>query len=115
VSLESPPSELVDRYLGFYEWFVPRLNVMAELFPNAVPTSWYRSEAKNMAVGGSTYSQHLLAWAVDWAMPRGENRDMVLLARELGMVGVDEGDHVHIQMYPAGVIPKTFFPQRIYV
>lgn len=107
--LESPPPELVDRYLEFYRWLVPRLNVMARFFPEAVPTSWYRSEAQNLAVGGSPYSQHRLAWAADWALPPGQNRHMVNLALELGMVGVDEGDHVHVQMYPAGVIPKTFF------
>lgn len=107
--LESPPLELIDRHLDFYRWLVPRLNFMAESFPGAVPTSWYRSPAKNLAVGGSPFSQHLLAWAVDWAMPPGQNTAMVKLARELGMVGVDEGDHVHVQMYPAGTIPKSFF------
>ncbi len=115
MTLDRPPDELINRYLDFYRWLVPRLNVMLEVFPGAEPTSWFRTEAQNMAVDGATYSQHLLAWAVDWQMPRGQNRDMVNLARELGMVGVDEGDHVHVQMYPAGVIPKTFFPQRISV
>jgi len=115
VSLESPPLDLVVRYNGFYQWLVPRLNVMIELFPDAVPTSWFRSEADNLRVGGAPFSQHLLAWAVDWDLPRDQHRDLVLLAMQLGMVAVDEGDHVHVQMYPAGRIPKSFFLPAIHV
>jgi len=109
VSLQSPPPELVQRYVEFYRALLPRLNFMWQEFPGAIPTSWYRSEARNLEVGGAPYSQHRLAWAVDWKAPPGRNREMVRLAQDLGMVGVDEGDHVHVQMYPAGIIPKTFF------
>lgn len=115
MSLESPPIGLVSRYEPVYLWLLPRLNFMFDRFPNAVPTSWWRSELKNMEVGGATYSQHLLGWALDWALPPGQNHDMVHLAEQLGMVGVDEGDHVHVQIFPAGVIPKTFFQQRFSV
>lgn len=115
MSLESPPIELVVRYDSVYRWLIPRLNFLFDKFPNAVPTSWWRSELKNMEVGGAAYSQHLLGWAVDWALPAREHRAMVQLTEHLEMVGIDEGDHVHIQIFPAGVIPKTFFPQRFSV
>lgn len=109
MSLESPPHQLIGRYWGFYNWLLPRFNILMEEFPNAQATSWYRSAADNVRVGGSPYSQHRLAWAADFAVPQGEHRDFVNLARELRLVAVDEVDHIHVQMYPAGVIPKTFF------
>lgn len=107
--LQPPPIELIQRYADFYLWLVPRLRFLSDEFPAAIPTSWWRSSARNMAVGGATYSQHLLGWAVDWSLDPGRNRDLVRVAEEIGLVGVDEGDHVHVQMYPAGVIPKTLY------
>ena len=108
--LESPPVELARRFDEFYRWLLPRLNFIGDQFPAAVPTSWWRSNSRNLEVGGAPYSQHLLGWAVDWQLPTSaQNREMVALANRIGLVGIDEGDHVHVQMYPAGVIPKTLY------
>lgn len=115
MSLRSPPAQLVNAYPEFYGWLLPRLRFIARTFPNAQPTSWYRSQARNFEVGGSPRSQHLLAWAADFSGPRDEARSMVELGRQLGLVAVDEGDHVHFQMYPAGVVPARFFPRNISV
>lgn len=109
MTLQAPPPDLVEVYIDFYRYLIPRLQFLLERFPQAVPTSWWRSERRNLAVGGAPYSQHLLGWAVDFAPPRHQNRELVRLANEIGLVGVDEGDHVHVQMYPAGVIPKTVY------
>lgn len=110
--LESPPLELVNAYPEFYRWLLPRLNMIAAMFPNWKPTSWWRSVGRNFEVGGDPRSQHLLAWAVDFVGPRDEARGLIALIRSVGLVGVDEGDHVHVQMFPAGVIPDRFFPKR---
>jgi hypothetical protein len=94
----------------FYRWLLPRLNLMLTRFPNAQPTSWYRDRASNIAVGGAEFSQHRLGWAADFSLPRDEHLALVQLAQGFGMVAIDEGDHVHVQMYPAGVVPRRFFP-----
>jgi len=110
MSVQAPPAQLVNAYPDFYRWLLPRLNLISTLFPNAQPTSWWRSNARNLDVGGARNSQHLLAWAVDFAGPRDESRKLVAVAERLGLVAVDEGDHVHVQMFRAGVIPDRFFP-----
>lgn len=115
MSLQAPPAQLVNAYPEFYRWLLPRLNLIARTFPAAQPTSWWRSSARNLEVGGAVRSQHLLAWAVDFAGPRDEAMAMVELARNIGMVAVDEGTHVHVQMYPRGVVPIGFFPRRTIV
>lgn len=110
MSLQSPPFELLRRYPDFYRWLLPRFSLILQLFPDAQPTSWYRTEARNFEVGGAPRSQHLLGWAVDFSVRRGEARQMVSVGTALGLVAIDEGDHVHFQMFPAGVIPDRFFP-----
>lgn len=115
MSVIAPPAQLVNAYPDFYRWLLPRLNLIARTFPNSQPTSWWRSNARNLDVGGAPRSQHLLGWAVDFAGPRDESRQMVAMAQDLGLTAVDEGDHVHLQMYPAGVIPDRFFPRNFSV
>ncbi len=111
--VESPPFELVTRYWDFYQYLVPRLKFVEATFPTAIATSWYRSPARNLQVGGEPRSQHLLAFAADFGnLQAGERQRLVDLARHLGMVGVDEGDHVHLQMFPRGTIPASFFPSH---
>lgn len=108
--LRAPPLELAELYPEFFQYLLPRLSFLLDAFPTAIPTSWWRSAARNMEVGGAVYSQHRLGWAVDWQLvERSQNREMVSLANLIGLVGVDEGDHVHVQMYPAGVIPKSLY------
>jgi len=115
VSLTAPPAQLVNAYPEFYRWLVPRLQLIARTFPNSQPTSWWRSAGRNFEVGGASRSQHLLGWAADFAGPRDEARQMMLLANQIGLVAIDEGDHVHVQMFRAGVVPASFFPRQFSV
>jgi len=115
VSLEAPPAAFASAYPEFYRWLLPRLNELASRFRNWQVTSWYRTPGRNFAVGGAVRSQHLLGWAADFTGPRDESTAFVQLARQRGLVAVDEGDHVHVQMYPAGVIPDRFFPRNFSV
>lgn len=62
-------------------------------------TSWWRDPAHNARVGGHSHSQHLLGLAADSA-PASEGFRRA--ARAAGLVVVAEGDHDHVQLYPAG-------------
>ena len=115
MSVRPPPPEFARAYPEFYRWLLPRLNFIAREFPNWQATSWYRSPSRNFIVGGAARSQHLLAWAVDFTGPRDEAAFMLATARSVGLVAVDESDHIHLQMYPAGVIPAQFFPRQFIV
>jgi hypothetical protein len=67
-----------------------------------IATSWFRSESENSRVGGHPESQHLFGFAIDVAS---ENPSYVeTSARSLGLFPVDEFDHIHIQIFPAGFL-----------
>jgi len=72
---------------------------------DATPSSWWRSVAENAGVGGHPYSQHLLATAADFVAARGwTNEELAAAARRAGLIAIDEGDHVHLQLFPAGTL-----------
>jgi len=71
------------------------------------PRAWQRSRRENAAVKGKPRSQHLVALAVDLVGP--DVREFQRRARAAGLVAIDEGDHLHVQRYPAGVIPENVF------
>lgn len=111
--LTFPPREFLAAWPGLYQWLVPRLVLLDREFPDAVATSWYRSPVRNLEVGGDPRSQHLLGWAADWSRMDAEERDtFVRAARSIGLVAVNEGDHVHVQTFPRGVVPDQFFSLR---
>lgn len=66
-------------------------------------SSWWRSRPENARVGGDPNSQHLLGLAVDIV---GGSSNMVLAAKlgATGLIALNEGTHVHAQLYPAGVV-----------
>jgi uncharacterized protein YcbK (DUF882 family) len=106
----SPPAQFVRAYLPVYQYLVPRLNFLAERFPEARPTSWYRSRADNVRVGGAPQSQHRLGFAADFSPVRREDYQRLAgLARAVGLVAVVESDHVHVQTFLAGVLPARLF------
>lgn len=100
--LLAPPRE-VQRSIGpALPAFVRRVN--AASWPSGVyATSWWRSPDWNRNVGGNAFSQHLGALALDIGGTRDQLRGAVDAARSVGLVAVDEGDHVHVQLLPAGV------------
>jgi len=105
VALLAPPAE-VWRPLealapGIYAAFLNRLVQSGTM--NAVkPTSWWRSLRDNRLVGGLPDSQHLLGLAADLAPDFTEPVAQRLNA--VGLVAVDEGDHVHVQLLPPGLV-----------
>lgn len=86
---------------GFWVGFFNELNAAVAATGPVTVTSWWRSPSRNAEVGGSPDSQHLIGTAVDFV-----TEEPGKLARELaglGWVSVNEGDHLHVQAWPAGV------------
>ena len=76
---------------------------------NVAITSFHRTVSHNREVGGSDTSQHLIATAWDVAGP---DQDLYLArARAAGLTAIDEGDHVHVQLYRAGLVPPWIYEQ----
>lgn len=64
------------------------------------PLSWYRSPNHNRAVGGATNSQHLQAWATDWAVPNPASAELNHEFRNGGR-GYRSGQVAHADNGPA--------------
>ncbi len=67
-------------------------------------TSWYRTSDHNREVGGAPYSQHLVGWALDVA--GADQFEFARRAEHTGLIVVRERDHVHVQVFPAGVLQR---------
>ena len=62
-------------------------------------TSGLRSVSRNATVGGSTQSRHLYWLASDVVLDApDENHAFCAEAKRQGLVAVDEGDHIHLQV-----------------
>ncbi len=70
---------------------------LREEFPNAVVTSWCRSQEYNREVGGVEGSRHITCMAVDMIVPDSEASLLVRRARELGFWVLVESDHIHLE------------------
>jgi len=100
--LQGPPWIL---HFGAHSQFVAGVqNAAVDL--DLTATSWWRSAARNAAVGGHPYSQHLVGWALDVAGP--DQQQFAKRARQLGLIAVQEADHVHVQLFPAGILQRLF-------
>jgi hypothetical protein len=61
-------------------------------------TSWLRTPKRNLTVGGVTNSAHLFGLAVDVVPDQGTSwAEFGTRARQLGLVVVEETDHLHLQ------------------
>lgn len=74
-------------------------------------SSFVRTRAHNAAVGGDPMSQHLLGTAADLVPDDGDMAGLEAWCRSLGVFGyvLNEGDHVHVQLFPAGTIPAWVY------
>lgn len=73
-------------------------------FRGLTVTSWWRSPQANRDVGGDPESQHLFGLAWDIAPA---STSLVREARAAGLTAVDEGSHVHMQLFPAGALARA--------
>jgi len=86
---------------GIYNHFIFHLVNALQGHRGSV-TSWWRDRRNNEIHGGEEFSQHLLGLAVDLDA-EDPNRLIADLRRE-GLVVVDEGDHIHVQLFGSGVV-----------
>jgi hypothetical protein len=110
VPLVRPPFEVVQGVElfapGFWAAFVHHINDAAGSVTGPVTvSSWYRNPTDNERVGGNKDSQHLLGAAVDLVASRPSELYQELTRR--GFVVVNEGDHLHVQAWPAGVARRA--------
>lgn len=100
-------------YLGVPAWWRPYVDWFVQtIYPlgrglDVSVTSWQRTRSHNAEVGGADQSQHLLATA--WDVAGAGQNTFAARARDAGLVVVDEGTHVHVQLYPRGVIPAWVY------
>ena len=103
------------QYLGVPTWWRPAVQMfLGRAYPIGTDldvgiTSWQRTVSHNREVGGVAQSQHLLATAWDVAGP--DQNTYASRAAAVGLVVIDEGDHVHVQLFRAGLIPQYLFDQ----
>jgi len=107
--IAGPPWELLTKYWPIYEDAFWRFRQYVYLMPSARVTSWYRTPEHNADVGGAPRSQHLLGLGIDVVVPEADRARALQVARFLGLVAIDEGNHIHIQRYEAGTLPAFLF------
>src|SRR5262249_13687383 len=113
VSLQAPDGDTVQRYgtfivQGLYMFLGSLFDAAADGIDlqGTTWTSWWRSPADNLRVGGQPTSQHLKALAYDVSGPAA-----AAIAAKWALRGgsvVDERatkNHVHLQVFPAGRSP----------
>ena len=103
MTVEAPPIEVQQLVPFALREFVARVG-RASWPGDTVATSWYRSPQRNSLVRGATFSQHLAGLGLD--VVTNDLRGAVAAARSVGLVAVNEGDHVHIQLLPPGVFGR---------
>lgn len=75
------------------------LVALVVLFASGSVVSWLRSWKRNQEVGGHESSLHLVGLAVDIVFDDDvEKKAGMQMAERLGLLAIDEGDHVHIQV-----------------
>lgn len=93
-----PPDSIIVQARGPLITFFQRL--YAVTYPlDTLVTSWWRSVERNAAVGGHPRSQHLIGTAMDFHTA--SRAALVTALRARGLHAVDEGDHVHAQLFSA--------------
>lgn len=105
MSLQPPPEDFLRHLFPLYEFLLSRAEKLSFVDPSIKFTSWFRDQLENAAVGGNPESQHLFGFALD--ATTANPKAVVQLANRLGLVGVEEFDHVHLQLFPAGFL-KSF-------
>lgn len=110
VSVLQPPASIWVPLAPYIGDFLRRINSVRVPGSTFGYTSWWRSAQHNAAVGGNPRSQHLLGLAADTTPNSGANRIALKQAFfNAGLWALDEGDHIHVQRYTAGVIPQSWY------
>lgn len=110
MSIQQPPLALAirleQRWIpGIWGWFYERANRALRTAPPRTLNSWYRTPLGNRQVQGAVRSQHLVGLALDISPDPG----VVEAFQAAGFQVIDFGTHIHIQAYPAGILPGALF------
>ena len=111
---QAPPIELIQSpFRPFILSFYFRLFVVLSSIPGSFLTSWFRTFDENVRAGGDPQSQHLFALGADLDVPTPQIAQSIDLGRFLGLIPVDEGTHVHFQLFPKGALARAgiLFPE----
>jgi len=107
MAARGPPLDLVrSSWRPLILDFVQRASRAWGAEPGVTLTSFYRDPQFNRTIGGAPRSQHQVALAADFAGERTKLRHLAQHARAVGLIAVDEGSHLHIQFFRAGVGPR---------
>jgi len=103
-----PPPELLRS--AWFPWILHFYWRAVPLFfqvPGLELTSWFRTAADNRTAGGSAESQHLFGLAWDLTASRPILPRLAAAATRQGLVAIQEGDHVHLQLFPKGALARA--------
>jgi len=103
-----PPELLATAWFPFILNFYWRVFGVFNQFPGQVGvSSWFRTPEQNRLATGSAESQHLFGLAMDLVSARDGLESVAAAARRAGLVAVPERDHVHVQLFPKGVLARA--------
>lgn len=110
MAVERPPDVVINAVErgvpGIWNWWVGAVNRAHSQSSPWFPTSWWRSRAKNLSVGGHPFSQHLLGLAFDLWEPETATRSAPdspeAALRGQGFIVLRKAQHLHVQTWPAG-------------
>ena len=105
--IQVPPPEIIRALFPQLVQFVGRVGA-ARVTPDLYLTSWYRDVERNRRVGGHPQSQHRLGLAIDVGGPARDLEFWLEEIRSVGLIGVNEGSHAHVQLLPAGQAAQRF-------
>lgn len=105
--ISAPPDEFLQEFFQVYRYLLERAAVLKRVDPDIQFTSWFRTKSQNQAAGGDPQSQHLFGFAID-VVPR--NPELVeQVANQIGIITVREFDHLHLQLFPSGLLARLGF------
>ncbi len=107
MSVQIPPPPIIRALFPQLVDFITRVGA-ARVTPDLYLTSWYRDRERNIRVGGHPQSQHRLGLAIDVGGPMRDLELWLEEVRSVGLIGIDEGSHVHVQLLPAGQAGQRF-------
>lgn len=108
MALQAPPRALLlSGFQPFILEFFFRLVLVLRATPGVLLTSWFRTVQANISEGGDEDSQHLFGLAADFEVPRVALGHVLEVARGVGLIPVNEGDHVHVQLFQAGALARA--------
>jgi hypothetical protein len=100
-----------DWWLPYVQSFVSRVQWLSQ-FSSFQVSSFGRTRSHNASVGGASSSQHLVWTAADLVPEYPDTMETLSQAasdsQAFGYV-LNEGDHVHVQLFPASQIPPWVF------